>query len=140
TTLERKTALGLQSPRGARMSNEEHDLNRRDFLKVTSGAVAGAVALGGSAGAEQAASGPFVSAPPMATVRIGYVGIGGQGGSHVQNLLKIPGCRITAVCDIRPERTDWATKQITAAGHPTPTAYTRGPQDFVRLCETESLD
>ena len=31
---------------------------------------------------------------------------------------RIPGCRITAVCDIRPERTEWATKQITAAGHP----------------------
>jgi len=81
-----------------------------------------------------------LAAPPMATVRIGYVGIGGQGSGHVRNLLKIPGCRITAVCDIRPERTDWATKQITAAGHPEPTAYTRGPQDFVRLCETEQLD
>jgi len=114
--------------------------NRRDFLKVTGGAaVVGAVALGGAAEGQQA-TGPFVSAPPMETVRIGYVGIGGQGGSHVQNLLRIPGCRITAVCDIRPARTDWATRQITAAGHPPPAAYTRGPQDFVRLCETESLD
>ena len=73
-------------------------------------------------------------------MRIGYVGIGGQGSGHVQNLLKIPGCRITAVCDVRPERTDWATKAITAAGHPAPTAYTRGPRDFERLCETEDLD
>jgi len=73
-------------------------------------------------------------------VRIGYVGIGGQGGGHVNNLLKIPGCRITAVCDIRPERTDWATQQITAAGHPAPAVYNHGPRDFERLCETESLD
>jgi len=36
----------------------------------------------------------------------------------VQNLIRIPGCRITAVCDVRAERTDWATKQITAAGQP----------------------
>ena len=29
------------------------------------------------------------------------VGVGLQGGSHVENFLKIPGCRITAVCDVR---------------------------------------
>ena len=82
---------------------------------------------------------PF-AAPPIETVRIAYVGIGGQGSSHVRNLLKIPGCRITAVCDIRSERTDWATQQITAAGHPAPAVYNRGPRDFERLCETEDLD
>jgi hypothetical protein len=118
------------------------DLDRREFLKASSAAaVAAATVLGGGAGeAAQAGEGPFLTAPPLETVRIGYVGIGGQGSSHVENLLKIPGCRITAVCDIRPERTTWATSQITAAGHPAPTAYTRGPQDFVRLCETEQLD
>jgi hypothetical protein len=126
------------------MSNDSGNLDRREFLKITgAAAVTGAAALGGSPAAAEPqiqASGPFLSAPPMQTVRIGYVGIGGQGGSHVQNLLKVPGCRITAVCDIRPVRTEWAAKQITAAGHPPPASYTRGPQDFVRLCETEDLD
>ena len=82
---------------------------------------------------------PF-AAPPIETVRIAYVGIGGQGGGHVNNLLKIPGCRITAVCDIRPERTDWATKKITEAGQPAPAVYNKGPHDFERLCETEDVD
>ena len=102
-------------------------MERRDFLKLSGSAVA-------------AAAFTPVRPPTIDTVRIGYVGIGGQGSGHVSNLLKIPGCRITAVCDIRPERTDWARQRITAAGHPAPTAYTRGPQDFVRLCETEDLD
>src|SRR5579862_9046545 len=115
-------------------------MDRRDFLKLGGTAVA-ATALGGPTSA--AADGPamaeapanaLLAAPPIDVVRIGYVGIGGQGSGHVRNLLKIPGCRITAVCDVRPERTQWATEQITAAGHPAPTAYTRGPQDFVRLC------
>src|SRR5690349_21974453 len=122
-------------------------MDRRDFLKLGGTAVA-AGALGSSASADVSAdtrasgeaAGTVLAAPPIENVRIGYVGIGGQGSGHVSNLLKIPGCRITAVCDIRPERTDWATKQITAAGHPAPVAYTRGPQDFVRLCETEQLD
>jgi hypothetical protein len=116
------------------------DINRREFLAVTSAAVVTAIgAQAAPAGAAQTAPARF-AAPPIPTVRIGYVGIGGQGSGHVENLLKIHGCRITAVCDIRPERTDWATTAITAAGHPAPTAYTRGPQDFVRMCETEDLD
>jgi Glycosyl hydrolase 109, C-terminal domain/Oxidoreductase family, NAD-binding Rossmann fold len=119
------------------------DLKRREFLKLGGAAVA-AGAIGTSAPARAAAkvtqsAGPF-AAPPIETVRIGYVGIGGQGSGHVQNLLKIPGCRITAVCDIRPERTAWASKVIQEAGHPAPTAYTRGPRDFERLCGTEDLD
>jgi hypothetical protein len=117
-------------------------MERRDFLELGVAALAaGALAPRTADAAPQAgaAATPF-AAPPMETVRIGYVGIGGQGSGHVENLLKIPGCRITAVCDIRPERTDWAAKQITAAGHPAPTPYTRGPHDFARLCETEQLD
>ena len=119
-------------------------MERRDFLKLGGGALA-AGAIGSriadaSSEAQTSAAAAPLAAPPIETVRIGYVGIGGQGSGHVRNLLKIPGCRITAVCDIRAERTDWATKQITAAGHPAPAAYTRGPHDFERLCETEDLD
>src|SRR5204862_387505 len=114
----------------------------RQFLKAGSAAVvagSAAASRGADAATEPQESTRF-SVAPIPDVRIGYVGIGGQGGSHVQNLLKIPGCRITAVCDIRPERTDWATKAITQAGQRPPTAYTRGPRDFERLCETEDLD
>ena len=118
-----------------------NSINRRDFLEL-GGALIAVCAADGTIPATVAAQsnpGPF-SAPPIETVRIGYVGIGGQGSGHVENLLKIPGCRITAVCDVRSERTEWATKVITAAGHPAPVAYTRGPRDFERLCETEDLD
>jgi predicted dehydrogenase len=114
-------------------------MHRREFLKLSGSAVAaGAIATRGTP-AEAQAGAPF-AAPPIESVRIGYVGIGGQGGSHVQNLLKIPGCRITAVCDIRSERTDWAVRAVTAAGQPAPAVYNRGPRDFERLCETEDLD
>src|SRR6478672_633929 len=116
------------------------ELKRRDFLKLGGAAVTvAALTPDATSTAQPASTAPFRAAP-IETVRIGYVGIGGQGSSHVRNLLKIPGCQITAVCDIRPERTDWATKEIAAAGQRPPTAYTRGPQDFQRLCETEALD
>ena len=84
-------------------------MDRRDFIKLSGSAVAaGALAARqGSRVEAQAGAAVFpLTAPPIEMVRIGYVGIGGQGSGHVSNLLKIPGCRITAVCDIRPERTD----------------------------------
>jgi predicted dehydrogenase len=116
-------------------------MERRDFLKLGTTAIAALQtdALRAQAAAQPSGGGAF-AAPPIPTVRIGYVGIGGQGSSHVRNLLKIKGCRITAVCDVRPERTDWATKAITAAGFAAPAVYNKGPRDFERLCETEQLD
>src|SRR6185436_18715833 len=124
------------------MSQQNDDgLDRREFLKVSGAAVAaGAVALSGATDASAQSASGFLAAPPIPNVRIGFVGIGLQGSGHVSNLLKIPGCQIKAVCDIRSARTDWATQQITKAGHPAPTVYTRGERDFERLCETEDLD
>jgi predicted dehydrogenase len=118
-------------------------MDRRDFLKTTAGAVAvsAAAPLVRAAGPEtQSAPPPPFAAPPIELVRIGYVGIGGMGSAHVRNLLRIPGCRITAVCDVNPERTAWAVKAVTEAGHPEPAVYDRGPRDFERLCAEEDLD
>ena len=114
-------------------------MDRRDFLKTTAGAVAASAVAPITDAASQRSSPPF-AAPAIDLVRIGYVGIGGMGSAHVNNLLKIPGCRITAVCDVNAERTTWAARAITGAGHPEPAAYTRGPRDFERLCAEEDLD
>jgi len=115
------------------------DLDRRDFIRIGGAGLTAAAAI--SVRDTSAAQAPALfAAAPIDQVRIGFVGIGGQGGSHVRNLLRIPGCRITAVCDVRPERTDWASRQIVEAGHPAPTAYTKGPRDFERLCGAEDLD
>ena len=124
-------------------ADQRLDPNRRDFLKsgaavVAAGAVAASTPAAGAAA--QAAYGVAFAAPPIETVRVGYVGVGRQGGGHVRNLLRIPGCRLTAVCDILSERTDWATKVITEAGQPVPTVYSRGERDFERLCEDANVD
>lgn len=119
-------------------------VNRRQFLKaggaaLTAGAAVVQPTRADAAAATQGQTG-VLTAPPVPLVRVGFVGVGLQGGGHVNNLLKIPGCRITAVCDVREERTTWATAQITKAGHPAPAVYNRGPRDFERLCDTEDLD
>ncbi|MBK9118712.1 MAG: Gfo/Idh/MocA family oxidoreductase [Phycisphaerales bacterium] len=122
-------------------------LDRRAVLKL--GALVG---LGAAVGttlpgcasrrrrAERAASAPLFVTPPLDRVRIGFVGVGNMGTHHVATLLKIRGAEIRAVCDIRPERADYAAQLVTAAGQAPPTLYTRGERDFERLCGQEELD
>jgi hypothetical protein len=113
------------------------DLTRRTFLQL----VGVSVAAGSTLEAQQSsANGTPFAAPPLPEVRIGFVGVGGQGASHVRNFLAVPGARITAVCDIVDERVKLMQKWVVAAGQKEPAGYSRGPRDFERLCETEELD
>lgn len=49
----------------------------------------------------------------MDKVRFGVIGIGNMGSGHVTYLTegKIAGAELTAVCDIKPDRLEWAKKQ-----------------------------
>ena len=46
----------------------------------------------------------------MDQVRFGVIGMGNMGSSHVQNLFagRVPGAVLTAVCDVKPARLEWA--------------------------------
>jgi predicted dehydrogenase len=116
---------------------------RRDFLRA--GAAAGlGLALAPGADPLLASASPsmepFLAAPPMERVRIGFVGVGGMGSVHVTNLLKIEGAELRALCDIVPEKVTRAQDEVVAAGQPRPAGYSRGPRDFERMCAEQELD
>jgi predicted dehydrogenase len=122
-------------------------ISRRNLLKNGVAAGVGAVIvspmLSGCALSDQKTSTAgmkLFDTPGKDMIKVGFVGIGNQGSSHIRNLSKIEGCQVTAVCDVRSGRTQWAQKTLTKAGHPEPTAYTNGPEDFKRMCEQEDLD
>ncbi len=50
----------------------------------------------------------------MDEVRVGIIGIGGMGGSHAKQFAegKIPGAVLTAVCDVKAERREWAAENL----------------------------
>jgi predicted dehydrogenase len=50
----------------------------------------------------------------MTKVRVGIIGIGGMGTNHAQELIagKVPNAELTAVCDIRTERLEWAKQSF----------------------------
>lgn len=145
----------------------DRSLDRRDLLKLGAAGLGGAaLSLGGCASpgadggvpdrggptgpgpagraAPRSDPGPapaeLPTAPPMDVVRVGFVGVGGMGTAHVRNLVRIEGCVVQAVCDIRPEHAERARDLIVEAGHPEPTLYTRGERDFERMCAEEELD
>ncbi len=136
--------------------HDRRTLDRRELLKLGAAGL-GAAALAGSlpdpaSAAETprrsrsrererggAQEGPF-AADPIEVVRIGFVGIGGMGSVHVQNLLQVEGVKLTALCDIRPAHAERARDWVVEAGQAEPTLYTRGETDFVRMCEEEDLD
>jgi predicted dehydrogenase len=118
---------------------------RRDVLKL--GAVGGLGMALGTAGLAAFAAGdtptPAADTPklrPLDVVRIGYVGVGGQGTNHVNNLLKIKGVEIRAVCDIVEAKVKHAQELVVQSGQRKPEGYSRGPTDFQRLCERDDLD
>ena len=127
------------------MTSSRDDLDRREALKLIAGGL-GLAALGEtgacahSVHATSSEPRPFFAAPPIETVRIGFVGVGGQGTAHVENLLRIEGCVIKAVDDIVPEKVTRIQDLVEHAGFPRPTGYSRSPTDFVRMCEQEELD
>ncbi|MFO7894417.1 MAG: Gfo/Idh/MocA family oxidoreductase, partial [Longimicrobiales bacterium] len=122
-------------------------VDRRDFLKTS--AVTGAAFALGSRSLEASPPIPprpaqqgtaLFTAPPVETVRMGFVGIGHQGAAHVRNFLRIPGVEITALCDIVPEKVERVAQWVVDDGRPAPTSYTDGPEAFRRMCAEEELD
>jgi hypothetical protein len=127
----------------SRHDDNANRTNRRTFLQAAGALVGASLAASGRVAAQQgpaAKTSPGFAAPPIPDVRIGFVGVGGQGTAHVRNMLRVPGARITAVCDIAPDRVALVQKLVGAAGQKEPVGYSRGPRDFERLCDTEELD
>lgn len=122
--------------------------SRRDFLGWTAAAGLGALVSSCQSSRSHAGTGaPFLQqgdglfrAPKIPEVRIGFVGVGGMGSAHVNNLLRIPGCRIAAVCDIVESKVARVQEQVAKAGFARPSGYSRGPTDFERMCAEEDLD
>jgi len=119
--------------------------DRRSFLRT--GAMAGlGLAIGDKLLALNPSVLPYTSSPlpitlkPLNKVRIGYVGVGGMGTAHVNNLLKIEAAEIVAVGDIVPERVERAQRLCEAAGKTIPEGYSKGEYDFKRMCERDDID
>jgi hypothetical protein len=134
---------------------DQHELDRREFIRTAAAAGAGialtghastsAHAAGRGAGHDASASvgragAALFRAPPIETVRVGFVGVGHQGTATCANFLKHRGRRDPR--DLRHRARQG--RAHAAAASSMPAGRARGvrprPEDYIRMCEEEELD
>jgi hypothetical protein len=123
--------------------------NRRDFLKWSGLAglgLAGAPYLGAlTISPEEQKSykqrfnmSGFV-APKIDKVRIGIIGLGNRGPSHLETMRHIEGVEIRGLCDLLPARAEAAKKRLDGTSH-NPVLYSGNKDAWMKLCEQEDID
>ena len=115
---------------------------RRDFLKGTAwmgltAAVAGCRMPGFNLGAGGKMA--MWADKPFKKLRVGIVGLG-RGQAGVSGFNVIPGCEITAICDLDATRIKYTLDRCKEAKRPRPTVYTGGPEEWKRLCDDGNVD
>ncbi len=119
------------------------EFDRRDFFKAGALAGAGLVLRASTLSAIVTRPGttpPPIQAKSLPVVRMGFVGVGGQGTGHLRNFLGIDGVEVKAVCDTNPENLERAQKLVVEAGQPKPEGYSKSPTDWKRLCARKDID
>ncbi len=79
------------------------------------------------------------AAPPLETVRIGFIGLGNRGPAAVKRMTFIEGVEIKALCDIRPERTDYV-KGLLKDTRFSPDIYTGSENAWKKMVDRNDLD
>ena len=118
------------------MSNSGN--SRRQFLQLgamAASALTASAALPAESNAESVIGMPFTATNP----RLGLIGTGGRGTSHIENLLAAD-VRINALCDIVPEKAKAAQTMVEKAGQKAPELYTDGDHAFEKLTARDDLD
>ena len=104
-------------------------IQRRDFLRL------GAAGL--AAGLARTARGQGKPKP----IRLGVIGVGGRGSSHLRTALANPAIEVPAVCDIIEARTNRAAAMVAKAREGAKAeGYSKGPLDYRRLLERDDID
>lgn len=124
----------------------KQDPTRRALLTAAALAPAlGAGLLAGCATGKPAArrpalSGPLSGAKPVPHVRVGLIGVGDRGSTHLRLLLGMDDVEVLAIADPHVPATQRAAAACDEANRPHPTLYTDGDHDYRRLLERDDLD
>ncbi len=78
--------------------------------------------------------------PPLARVRLAFIGVGLRGRNHLEQALYRPDVDVTAICDIDPQAIALANEQLKKAGRPIPPAYTNGKEAFLTMLQRDDID
>ncbi|GAB3714354.1 Gfo/Idh/MocA family oxidoreductase [Spirosoma flavus] len=77
---------------------------------------------------------------PLAKVRLGFIGVGLRGRSHVSQALYRDDVEITAICDISADAIAKTNAMIEKAGRKAPVAYSKGDEAFKEMLKRDDID
>lgn len=80
------------------------------------------------------------AADPIDTVRVGVIGLGMRGASAVDRLIKVPGAKVVAICDIEMPRVEKSLQYFDKAGLQRAAAYGGKEDSWKELVERPDLD
>ena len=81
-----------------------------------------------------------LTADPIDTVRVGFVGLGMRGPGAVNRFTHIPGVKIVALCDVEPDRGEKAQEILRRAGLPEAKGFSGSTEAYKEMCQMEDLD
>ncbi|WP_405689580.1 Gfo/Idh/MocA family protein [Streptomyces sp. NBC_01185] len=77
---------------------------------------------------------------PHKTVRVGVIGLGNRGSGMTTGWSVVPGCVVTAVCDIRADRAKRTADALVAAGKPRPSEYGGSADAYGKMLRRDDVD
>ncbi len=104
-------------------------MNRREFIHT--GAVASGIAILPSGS---------IFAASATKVRLGYIGVGARGMSHISEGLLRDDVEIVAICDTQESSLKICREAIAKAGKPAAKEYTGGTDAYKRLLDRKDID
>ena len=81
-----------------------------------------------------------LAVPAMDTVRVGFVGLGMRGSDAVVRYTYVPGVKITAICDVEPDRVKASQNDLAERGFPAAAEYAGDLEAYKKLCEDPNVD
>jgi hypothetical protein len=79
-------------------------------------------------------------AKPLDKVRLGYIGVGARGMTHISAALQRADCDIIAICDIQESSLKRCREAIAKKGRTAAKEYTGGPDAYKKLLEHKDID
>lgn len=79
------------------------------------------------------------AAPKLETVRVGFIGLGMRGPTHVYGMSNIQGVEIKGLCDIRPGNVEAMQKKLAGTKHK-PDSYSGDADAWKKMCDRKDID
>ncbi len=103
---------------------------RRDFLKATTLAGVGLSLLPSD----------VFSKVNDTKIRLGFIGVGFRGQSHLELALHRNDVEIVAICDIQQPMIDMSLQMVSKASKPKPQVIMEGPYGYRKMLENKNID